>query len=102
MGNNLQLPDHLQDIVKISWHVSSWCNYSCPYCPVLVFHKRSAKKTRQKHSFDYYPVEQWIEALLHLPYKRVIIGLNGGEPMLDRKNIYTLLDQLTATGRFDI
>ena len=56
---------------------------------------------RQRHSFDYYPVEQWIDALVKFPYDRIIISLNGGEPMLDRKNIHTLIDQLTATGRFE-
>ena len=48
--------------------------------------------------FDYYPVEQWIDALVKFPYDRIIISLNGGEPMLDRKNMHTLIDQLTATG----
>jgi organic radical activating enzyme len=98
----MQLPLHLRNGVKISWHLSSWCNYSCPYCPVLVFHKRSTAKARQRHAFDYYPVEQWVEALVNLPYERVIIGLNGGEPMLDRKNVHTLLDRITETGRFEI
>jgi organic radical activating enzyme len=98
----MQLPAHLLNGVKISWHLSSWCNYSCPYCPVLVFHKRSARQARQRHAFDYYPVEQWVETLVALPYQRVIIGLNGGEPMLDRQNVHILLDRLTATGRFEI
>jgi len=99
----MELPDDLRNSLKISWHLSSWCNYSCPYCPVLVFHKRSNEpEVRQRHAFDYYPVEQWVDALVKLPYERVVLNITGGEPMLDRKNVHALLDSLTRTGRFEI
>lgn len=96
------LPPPPQREVRINWHVSSWCNYSCSYCPVLVFRKRAANGARQAHSFDYYPAESWVEKLRALPHPRMLLKLTGGEPMLDRENVRTVLAGITADPRFEI
>ena len=89
------LPAELQDSLRINWHLTLWCNYSCQYCPVLVFHQRSAAKARQEHSFDYYTADQWLQALSQFPQRRIHLKITGGEPFLDRKNFRTLLAGLS-------
>lgn len=96
------LPPPPQREVRINWHVSSWCNYSCSYCPVLVFRKRAANGEKQAHSFDYYPAAAWVEALRALPHPRMLLKLTGGEPMLDRENVRAALAGVTADPRFEI
>ena len=58
-----RLPEHLQSSLRINWHITSWCNYSCQYCPVMVFHQRAKTKAKQPHAFDQYPVQDWLNAL---------------------------------------
>lgn len=87
----IPLPAELQDSVRINWHLTLWCNYSCQYCPVLVFHQRSSSGQHQEHSFDYYPVEQWLQQIARFPQRRIHLKITGGEPFLDRKNFLDLL-----------
>lgn len=97
------LPEHLQDSLRIAWHISSWCNYSCPYCGVLVFHKRAKdKEARQAHAFDHAPVEKWLDVFRGFPQKRIYLKITGGEPFLDRANFLTLLEGLTAMERYTL
>ena len=91
----IPLPAELQDSLRINWHLTLWCNYSCPYCPVLVFHQRSAAKARQEHSFDYYTADQWLQALSQFPQRHIHLKITGGEPFLDRKNFRALLAGLS-------
>jgi MoaA/NifB/PqqE/SkfB family radical SAM enzyme len=88
---NTALPENLRDAVRIAWHISSWCNYSCGYCGVLVYRKRAAKGERQAHAFDYQPVERWLEVLGSFPQREIYLKITGGEPFLDRVNLRQLL-----------
>ena len=92
------LPPDLQQAIRICWMISHWCNYQCDYCGVLVFSRRTAQK--QPHSFDYYPVEKWVEAFLRLKQERIIVKVAGGEPVVDRGNCKKMLTGLVADGRF--
>jgi organic radical activating enzyme len=87
----IPLPPQVQDALRVNWHLTLWCNYSCQYCPVLVFHQRSAAGEPREHSFDHYPVERWLEALRRFPQRRIHLKMTGGEPFLDRKNFRELL-----------
>jgi MoaA/NifB/PqqE/SkfB family radical SAM enzyme len=88
------LPEHLQGGIRINWHISSWCNYSCEYCPVTVFHQRSKSGQKQEHAFDSHSVPEWLGIFEQLPYKEIHLNISGGEPFLDRKNFHTLLEGL--------
>ncbi len=92
----LPLPANLLDSLRINWHLTLWCNYSCEYCPVLVFHERSAAQARQPHSFDHYPVERWLEAIGGFSHRRIHLKITGGEPFMDRRNFRALLRGLAA------
>ena len=96
------LPAHLHDSARIYWMMSEWCNYSCEYCGVPVFFKKSAIRGRQRHAFDHYPVGQWLEAFKSFPQNDISLVITGGEPFLDRKNFPVLLAGLLADGRFRI
>jgi MoaA/NifB/PqqE/SkfB family radical SAM enzyme len=85
------LPGHLAGSLRINWHISSWCNYSCQYCPVMVFHQRSKSRAQQEHSFDYRPVADWLAAIDRFEYPNIHLKISGGEPFLDRKNFRELL-----------
>ena len=86
------LPPHLERSVRISWHITSWCNYSCDYCPVLVFHKRSKNGDRRNHAFDHYSAEQWLEAFeTKFSEQDILLRITGGEPFLDRENFRKIL-----------
>ena len=90
------LPEALRDSIRIDWHLTSWCNYRCDYCPVDVFHQRSRSRRKQAHSFDHYPVEKWLEALQQFRYGTIYLNLGGGEPFLDRRNLHRLLSGLLS------
>ncbi len=85
------LPSHLLSSVRINWHISSWCNYSCQYCPVMVFHQRSRSGERQAHAFDYHPVGEWLGAIRKFDFQKVHLKISGGEPFLDRNRFRELL-----------
>lgn len=89
------LPEHLRRSVRINWHISSWCNYSCEYCPVMVFHQRSRSGQKQEHSFDHRPVADWLQAIRRFDYPDIFLKISGGEPFLDRKNFRDLLRGLS-------
>lgn len=96
------LPENLANACRIAWHISSWCNYSCQYCGVLVFHKRAGNGDKQAHAFDYQPPEKWLEALQQLPQEQIYMKITGGEPFLDRANFLKLLAGLTAMERYTL
>ncbi len=99
---DIPLPDHLRDSVRISWLISEWCNYSCDYCGVLVFFKRSPKRGRSNHAFDHYSAQEWLDALRVFPQKEIAMAITGGEPFLDRDNFPALLKGLLDDGRFSL
>jgi len=90
------LPAHLHDAVRINWHLTSWCNYSCEYCPVVVFHRRSKAGHAQPHAFDHYPVAEWLRMFRQFPFRQIHLTVSGGEPFLDRENFHALLGGLSA------
>ena len=96
------LPHHLKDSIRINWHITSWCNYSCGYCPVVIFHKRSKSGASQPHAFDHYPVEQWLELFRQLPQSHIHLKITGGEPFMDRKNLRELFAGLAPLDKFHI
>ncbi len=98
----VRVPPHLENTVRINWHLSSWCNYSCEYCTVSVFHQRSKTGQPQAHSFDYRPVSDWLDALGRLPYDEILLNISGGEPFLDRRNVRDLLTGLGRMPRFRV
>jgi hypothetical protein len=84
-------------VVLLSWVVTNWCNYRCPYCPQT--HDRRAAKGdgMTAHAFDNFPLQQWQEALdRHFAGYRLSLVISGGEPMVDRKNVPALLNFLSA------
>lgn len=85
------LPDHLAGQLRINWHLTEWCNYSCQYCPVMIFHQRSPSRKRQQHSFDHYPVSKWLEAFDGFKFPDIQLKISGGEPFMDRQNLRELL-----------
>lgn len=85
------LPQHLHDSIRINWHLTSWCNYGCQYCPVMVFHQRSRSREPQAHAFDHRPVGDWLKAFRKFPYSSLHLKISGGEPFMDRKNLRDLL-----------
>lgn len=92
------LPLALQNQIRITWNVSHWCNYDCSYCGVLVYSRRGPE--RQAHSFDYYPVADWIAAFQRIQKERVVLKVLGGEPFMDRANWKQLLQALLPDPRF--
>jgi hypothetical protein len=99
---NIPLPARLQDSVRIYWLMSEWCNYSCDYCGVPVFFKRSPKRGRSNHAFDHYPVGEWLAAFRGFREKDIAMTITGGEPFLDRDNFPALLKGLLDDGRFSL
>jgi organic radical activating enzyme len=57
----------------------------------MVFHQRSKSRQTQPHSFDYQPVDRWLEALRQFDYDDIHLKISGGEPFLDRKNLRDLM-----------
>lgn len=96
------LPENLRNSLRIAWHLSNWCNYSCQYCGVLVFHKRARNGGVQAHAFDYQPVERWLDVFRAFPQRDIYLKITGGEPFLDRANFLALLEGLERTGRYTI
>jgi MoaA/NifB/PqqE/SkfB family radical SAM enzyme len=96
------LPEHLTNALRIAWHISSWCNYSCHYCGVLVFHKRARNGEAQAHAFDYQPVHRWLDVFRAFPQQSIFLKITGGEPFLDRANFRELLAGLMAMDRYTL
>lgn len=92
------LAEHLHNSARVVWHISLWCNYSCDYCGVLVFRKRSGKP--QAHAFDHYPASKWVELFSSFPQQHVQLHITGGEPFLDRKNLLEVASGLAAMERW--
>ncbi len=92
----------MRNSVRIAWHISSWCNYSCEYCGVSVFRQRSKSGKPQAHAFDHYSAEEWVAAFQRFPQERLYLKITGGEPFLDRSNLHRLLAGLMASNRFTL
>jgi len=83
------------DLAFLRWQLTRWCNYDCPYCPQN--HRRDAAIGEHftAHAFDNYEVDAWIGAFRrHFAKRHVTLVLTGGEPMLDRRSMPRLLQEL--------
>lgn len=79
--------------VILRWHITDWCNYSCPYCNQ--HHVR-------KSAFDFHTPHEWIRALVdNFREQKLVVTISGGEPMLDRSNMYGFLSELLVKSFVD-
>lgn len=91
------LPESGQKVALVRWFITEWCNYRCPYCPQT--HDRRADKGdgQTAHAFDNFPLEEWQKAFdRHFADQRLSLVITGGEPMVDRRNVGSMLRFLTA------
>src|SRR5579863_5421700 len=96
------LPEGLRKSVRINWHITSWCNYHCDYCPVMTFQRRSPRREKQPHAFDHHSVAEWLSLLTRFPEQEIHLKITGGEPFLDRKNLKDLLHGVSQIERFHV
>jgi organic radical activating enzyme len=96
------LPEPLRESVRINWHITSWCNYHCAYCPVMTFQRRSPSRGKQPHAFDYHSAGEWLSLLARFPERHIHLKITGGEPFLDRKNLHDLLQGLSRLEHFRV
>jgi organic radical activating enzyme len=82
--------------------MTHWCNFSCDFCGVPVFFKRSSTLGKQAHAFDYYSAEEWLRAFSLFPQEEISCIITGGEPFLDRGNFSSLLAGLLDDKRFHL
>jgi organic radical activating enzyme len=61
----------------------------------MIFRQRSKTAVKQDHSFDHYPVSQWLDAFRKFDYQDIHLKISGGEPFMDRKNLRDLLAGLS-------
>lgn len=78
------------------WHMTEWCNYSCPYCYQEHDRKRTIRQEKDRnfsaHAFDNFPVGIWVDAFRRLAEKYLVtLTITGGEPFLDPKNMVVFL-----------
>lgn len=80
-----------RNAVILDWHSSRWCNYACGYCTQK--HRRKAKwRGHPAHWADNAPPEKWLAAFdHHFSTYRALLQITGGEVMLDKPNMKTLL-----------
>lgn len=94
-------PENAKPVRLIRWMLTEWCNYRCPYCPQN-HDRNNIVNGHQSHAFDNFPVEKWIEAFQRqLSTCRIALVITGGEPMLDRKNMVPLLQELCGMDGID-
>ncbi len=90
-------PETEKPVFLLSWYMTGWCNYNCPYCPQE--HQRFARTTDgyTAHAFDNFSLQKWCNAFSHHFHDRHLsLIVTGGEPMLDKKNMAPLLKELTS------
>ncbi|MBU9889796.1 MAG: 4Fe-4S cluster-binding domain-containing protein [Candidatus Omnitrophica bacterium] len=93
----------------VTFQLTRWCNYSCPYCfdgchektqpwprrdgKIATLSDRLFPRRRSSaHAFDNYPVHRWVEAIQKIAAGRMIsLKITGGEPFLDTPNVLALL-----------
>jgi hypothetical protein len=82
------------DRVLVRWMMTQWCNYSCWYC--RQDHSRKQEyKGRAGHWADNASPLAWFQAFdKHFSKARLTLLMTGGEPMLDRKNVFCLYQML--------
>ena len=102
MGERVPLPSHLRNSLRITWHISDWCNYQCAYCAVPVFSRRNTDGTPQWHAFDHYRPEEWLRAFEKFTHEEIALIITGGEPFMDRANFRRILEGLAPQERFII
>jgi organic radical activating enzyme len=78
------------------WHMTEWCNYSCPYCYQEHDRKRIIRQENDgvftAYAFDNFPVGVWVDAFRRLAEKYLVtLTITGGEPFLDAKNMVVFL-----------
>jgi len=83
------------------WHMTEWCNYSCPYCYQQHDRKRIIRQDKNRtfsaHAFDNFPVGTWIDAFKCLADKYLVtLTITGGEPFLDSKNMRVFLAAMVS------
>lgn len=85
----------------LRWILTQWCNYACWYCRQS--HSRSQTfKGSPGHWADNATVEAWCAALdKHFSDARLSVFFEGGETMLDRKAVGSLLTHLHGSAYFD-
>jgi uncharacterized protein len=67
------------------------CNFDCPYCYEKKVNTRMNKGTKDN-------LIKWIESVM--PDKRILhIAWFGGEPLLEKKSIYELTDQINSLSK---
>lgn len=75
--------------IILRWHITSWCNYNCPYCG------QNHKRLKTSHAFDVATVSEWIksfDAKFGKSGHNLVLVLTGGEPMLDTENMAVFLN----------
>lgn len=79
-------------VILLRWFITEWCNYKCPYCSQTHGRFESKGGYFKAHSFDNFPIEQWLEAFRHhVNNIRISMVITGGEPLIDKKNMVKLL-----------
>lgn len=77
----------------LRWHITDRCNYACPYC---------SQNHVGKSAFDFHTPDEWIEVLAdNFREKKLAVTISGGEPMLDRSNMYSFLNGFLAKSFVD-
>jgi organic radical activating enzyme len=83
-------------VFLLRWSITKLCNYRCPYCPQSHTHSAPYDKFTP-HAFDNHSLRKWLEAFSHhFKERRLSLVITGGEPMIDRINMVTLLQKLAV------
>lgn len=80
----------------VRWLCSQWCNYSCEYC-AQQHNRKQIYRGSPGHWADNRPWQEWYGAFeRHFGAYDTTFHITGGEPLLDRKNMLSLLVALTS------
>ena len=83
--------DHLVNRLYIHWDLLSKCNYDCSYCYAKRFYK-SINKWGFYSNFD---IQKHIIKCISYSKLPVFLGLQGGEPTID-KNFYEIINLINT------
>lgn len=61
--------------IKLSWHITDWCNYNCPYCIQSVNHHYASQPKESQESVE--NIAKLLRAKFH--NQNVSLSLYGGE-----------------------
>mgnify|MGYP003750446563 FL=1 len=88
-------PEHGMPCYLVRWFLTGWCNYDCAYCRQA--HRRFGPGGESNHAFDHHSVEEWCGAFgAHFGRRRLSLAISGGEPMLGRDHMVSLINHLSA------